>query len=364
MINPAEAEVVRQIFRRYLELGCVRLLKEELDRRGVSSKSRCLANGVRQKGYSFSRGALYVVLSNPLYVGEIRHRGVRHRGQHQPIIDLELWEKVQQQLHEHAKRRRLRAVKVEPSPLAGKLFDSSGAGLTPSHARKGERRYRYYISRGLTIGPAHRVHDGWRLPAPEIERTVTAAVQQLLTGRGRGRDGLSAPAANRGNLPPIRQPNQATRTREHLTPDEVQRMIKGAPPWAAKSPIIREMRERGLSIAKTAAELNEREVPTTRGKRWRSRAVLPNFSLRRDASVSVANEGPSEVLMGNPPGFWTGICFTPSGCASPFRPPLRDTADGHRDTPERRRRRRSRTAHCKNGSLNRPRTCTVHEGTS
>jgi site-specific DNA recombinase len=106
---------------------------------------------------------------------------VRHPGQHQPIIDLELWEKVQRQLHEHAKRRRLRAVKVEPSPLAGKLFDPSGAGLTPSHARKGDRRYRYYISRGLTIGPAHRVHDGWRLPAAEIERTVAAAAQQLLT---------------------------------------------------------------------------------------------------------------------------------------------------------------------------------------
>ncbi len=75
---------------------------------------------------------------------------------------------------------RLHAVKVEPSPLAGKLFDPAGACLTPSHARKGARRYRYYISRGLTIGPAHRVHDGWRLPAPEIERTVAAAAQQLL----------------------------------------------------------------------------------------------------------------------------------------------------------------------------------------
>ncbi len=181
VINPAEAEVVRQVFRRYLDLGCVRLLKEELDRRGVVSKSRTSANGNRQKGYSFSRGALYVVLSNPLYIGEVRHRGVRHPGQHQPIIDRELWEKVQQQLHEHAKRRRLRAVKVEPSPLAGKLFDPTGAGLTPSHARKGERRYRYYISRGLNIGPARRVHDGWRLPALEIERTVAAAAQQLLT---------------------------------------------------------------------------------------------------------------------------------------------------------------------------------------
>jgi hypothetical protein len=181
VINPAEAEVVRQIFRRYLELGCVRLLKDDLDRRGVVSKSRSSDNGTRQKGFSFSRGALYVVLSNPLYIGEVRHRGVRHPGQHRPIIDRELWDKVQQRLHDNAKRRRLRAVKVESSPLAGKLFDAAGTSLTPSHTRKGERRYRYYISRALNLGPAGRVHDGWRLPAFEIERTVAAAAQQLLT---------------------------------------------------------------------------------------------------------------------------------------------------------------------------------------
>src|ERR1700693_1478263 len=93
VVNPAEAEVVRQIFRRYLELGCVRLLKEELDQRGVVSKSRSSAKGPHQKASSFSRGALYVVLSNPLYIGEVRHRGARHPGQHQPTIDRELWDK-------------------------------------------------------------------------------------------------------------------------------------------------------------------------------------------------------------------------------------------------------------------------------
>jgi DNA invertase Pin-like site-specific DNA recombinase len=116
VINPAEAEVVRQIFERYLKLGSVRLLKEELDRGGMMSKSR--GNGVRRRGYSFSRGALYVVLSNPLYIGEVRHQGLRHPGQHKPIIERELWEKVQRQLHEHTVRRRLQVVKVEPSPLA------------------------------------------------------------------------------------------------------------------------------------------------------------------------------------------------------------------------------------------------------
>src|SRR5208282_4945776 len=107
-------------------------------------------------------------------------KGTRHPGQHQPIVERALWDKVQRQLREHAVRRPLRAVRVEPSPLVGKLFEPSGARLTPSHARKGERRYRYYVSRRLTNGPASEVPNGWRLPAPELERTVAAAAQQLL----------------------------------------------------------------------------------------------------------------------------------------------------------------------------------------
>ena len=68
---------------------------------------------------------------------------------HQPILDRVLWDRVQQQLCAHAVRRRARATRVEPSPLAGKLFDAGGEHLTPSHALKGERRYRYYLSRSL-----------------------------------------------------------------------------------------------------------------------------------------------------------------------------------------------------------------------
>src|SRR5216683_4954281 len=152
VIDPAEAEVVRQIYRRYLELGCVRLLKQDLDRRGIVSKLRASSNGTPPRGYSFSRGALYVLLSNPLYIGEVRHKGVRHPGLHQPILDRALWDKVQQQLRDHAVRRRARATRVEASPLAGKLFDAGGEQLTPSHALKGERRYRYYLSRSLARG--------------------------------------------------------------------------------------------------------------------------------------------------------------------------------------------------------------------
>ena len=64
--------------------------------------------------------------------------------------------------------------------LISKLFDESGEGLTPSHAVKGDRRYRYYVSRSLMKGSAAQVDGGWRLPAAEIERSVAAAAKSIL----------------------------------------------------------------------------------------------------------------------------------------------------------------------------------------
>ena len=101
VIDEREAETVRYIFRRYQELGCVRLLKEDLDRRGVVSKRRTSRTGIESGGHSFSRGALYALLLNPIYVGEIRHKNLRHAGQHQAIVDRAVWERTQQQLQEH-----------------------------------------------------------------------------------------------------------------------------------------------------------------------------------------------------------------------------------------------------------------------
>src|SRR5215469_859884 len=98
VINQAEAQLVRQIYQRYLELGSVRLLKLELDQRGVVSKLRLSRRGSSSGGKSFSRGALYELLSNPIYLGEVRHKRERHRGQHEAILECQTWEQVQQRL--------------------------------------------------------------------------------------------------------------------------------------------------------------------------------------------------------------------------------------------------------------------------
>ena len=181
-VNQSEAQKVLEIFRRYLELGSVRFLMEELDRRGIRSKVRVAKNGKTSGGNSFFRGALYVLLSNPIYIGEIRHKGIRHPGLHEPIVDRELWEKTQRLLRSQAVRGGSRT-KAVASPLMGRLFDESDQSLTPSHAVKGERRYRYYVSRSLIKGTADSAGRGWRLPAPEIERTVAASACQILSDR-------------------------------------------------------------------------------------------------------------------------------------------------------------------------------------
>jgi site-specific DNA recombinase len=179
-INPTEAASVKHIFTRYGELGSVRLLKEELDRDGVRSKRRVSKSGVESGGSAFSRGALYTLLKNPIYVGEIRHKGACHPGQHAPIADRATWDLAAKLLRDHTARPGVRNSRSESSPLIGKLFDENGDGLTPTHAVKGDRRYRYYVSRSLTKGPAVQAHDGWRLPAAEIERSVAIAAKSIL----------------------------------------------------------------------------------------------------------------------------------------------------------------------------------------
>ena len=178
--NPTEAATVRQTFERYLELGSVPLLKEDLDRRDIVFKIRMSKSGTRSGGRSFSRGALYKLLSNPIYIGEIRHRKERHPGQQEQIVDRELWEKTQRQLCDHAVHRREKPVHTLLSRLSGKLFDETGDPLYVSGATKGQRRYRYYVSRKLMRGSAAKDGDGWRLAAPEIERSVVIASRQIL----------------------------------------------------------------------------------------------------------------------------------------------------------------------------------------
>jgi len=180
----SEAELVRFIFRRYAELGSVRLLKEELDACGITSKSRTSASGRAIGGKPFSRGALYLILKNRTYLGEIIHKGQSRPGEHRPILDQAVWGAVQAQLAENAAARHSSPRSRQLSPLAGILFDRDGNPMTPSHAVKRAARYRYYVSRPLITRERTEHVAGLRIPAGEIEQLVTSRVRQWLLNPG------------------------------------------------------------------------------------------------------------------------------------------------------------------------------------
>src|SRR5213595_2331048 len=181
VINPAEAETVRRIFALYRELGCVRRVKEEADRLGLRTKCRTAANGTERGGKPFSRGHLYTLLSNPIYTGQIAHKGELHPGHHPALIDDESWSAVRDQLETNTRDHRHRAKAAEPSLLAGLLVDARGERLTPSHAVKKGRRYRYYVSAALITEAGTDRDRGWRLPAQEIEDAVIRVLADALT---------------------------------------------------------------------------------------------------------------------------------------------------------------------------------------
>jgi hypothetical protein len=180
----SEAEIVRVIFRRYAEFGSVRLLKDELEARGIKSKSWTTASGRRVGGAPFSRGALYLILQNRLYRGEITHKGQSHPGEHIPIIDQPLWDAVQAQLTANTAERHSGRRTRRPSLLAGMLFDGDGNRMTSTHATKKGTRYRYYVSRTLITNDQTARSAGLRIPAGEIEQAVTSRVRQWLVDPG------------------------------------------------------------------------------------------------------------------------------------------------------------------------------------
>jgi len=177
VINKQEAETICALYEGYLKLGCVRRLKTLADERGLHSKLRTLRSGKVIGGKPFTRGHIYQLLSNPIYIGKVRHKGEVFDGLHDAIIDQGTWDRVQSKLAKNRQTRVSRTNTKSRSPLAGKLFDTEGDLLTPSHTNKKGRRYRYYISRKLIEQSGSR-QDGWRIPATEIERAVVQAVKQ------------------------------------------------------------------------------------------------------------------------------------------------------------------------------------------
>ena len=201
------AAFVRDLFRRYLEIGSVVRLKAVLDQENVRLPIRTDCGGKSVGGGPISRGHLYKILSNPIYVGRLIHKAQVHEGLHGPIVDQEIWDRVQSLLAEHAQNR-AGARQDSDALLAGKLFDDRGNRMSPSHATSGGRRYRYYVSQAVLQGRKEDAGSIFRVPAMEIERRVIDAVRgvapALVPERSIGRQsiqGVGRPAATIDGAP-------------------------------------------------------------------------------------------------------------------------------------------------------------------
>ena len=171
-----EADLVRLLFDRYLALGNVRLLEQELRAGGTTLPIRIrLKTGQTFGGGSFSRGQIYAILRNQIYIGRIAHGQTSYSGLHPAIVDSDTWARTQAKLTDHQQGERSKVRAASPSLLAGKVVDAEGQPLITSHANKAGRRYRYYISRSVHQGAGGQ---GLRIPARELEAAVAERVAQ------------------------------------------------------------------------------------------------------------------------------------------------------------------------------------------
>lgn len=181
VINEAEAETVRCIFRRYAELGTVSALRVDLKRRGIVSKIWTSTTGNVRGGVSYSRGALYYLLRNQIYLGRIAHKSDSYDGQHVPIIDQALWDQVQACLSANRSGQGRGPSVSSRSPLTGLLHDDRGNVMSPTHTKKSNgRRYRYYVSQALLQNDRARAGTVSRIPAESIEQLVNTQISRLL----------------------------------------------------------------------------------------------------------------------------------------------------------------------------------------
>lgn len=184
VIVPDEAETVRLIFRRYLELGSINALIEDLDRNHIRTRSQRLTSGQTRGNIRFGTGALSYLLCNRLYVGEVVFKGSTYIGEHPPILERDLFDAVQTKLANQATSRQLK-IRASAAILAGRIYDDRGNRMTPTHTNKRGARYRYYVSHALLQKRDGQAGSVARISAPEIEAAVVKAAREYINAHNR-----------------------------------------------------------------------------------------------------------------------------------------------------------------------------------
>ncbi|MBZ0227873.1 MAG: recombinase family protein [Bauldia sp.] len=180
-VNEAEAETVRTIYQAYLDHGSVHALEHWLAARDIRSKQRVTANGRVLGGVRFSRGALFHLLRNRVYLGMIVHKDKVHSGMHPAIVDADLFDAVQARLDSNARRFFARGETGEPAPLARRIFDADGEPMSPTASRGARGKvYRYYVSAPLQQGDRRSREDDAirRVPAAALEARLAEIIRR------------------------------------------------------------------------------------------------------------------------------------------------------------------------------------------
>jgi site-specific DNA recombinase len=181
-VNDRDAATIKRIFALYLEEGNVPALLERLERENIRTAARYSAKGNHYGNRPFTRGHLYKLLANPIYIGRVPHHDISHRGQHAAIIDKATWDAVQTVLADNTQGPRSRRRRAAPQThlLEGLLHSEAGTRFIPSAANKGSKRYRYYVEQLDAENSGTERLPATRLPAGEIEVAVVTGVQSVL----------------------------------------------------------------------------------------------------------------------------------------------------------------------------------------
>src|SRR5258706_10763481 len=196
-----EAELDTSIFRRYLELGSVNELLRDLRERNIRTKTRLHSTGATRGGIPFGRGALYYLLSNHFYIGEVEYKNEILRGEQPLIMDRVLFDAVRQKSLAQWSHRTIVRNKSDHL-LTGLLFDDAGHRMIPTHATKAGVRHRYYVSMPFLHGEAKPASAGSisRVPAADIEDTVVKFLKEHLVAQQDGATSRAVHLAARSDL--------------------------------------------------------------------------------------------------------------------------------------------------------------------
>jgi site-specific DNA recombinase len=187
VVAPEEAETVRSIFQRYLQLRSVHRLADALEADGIASKAYVTSKGEARGGVPFSRGALFHLLRNRVYLGEIVHKDASYPGAHDAIVDPDIFQRVQASLDANVAAPKHASAGVGASPLKGRLFDADGLPMSPTFSRGASgKRYRYYVSSSLQTGAAEPtdVQAPRRIAAIAMERLLAERLARWTPGAG------------------------------------------------------------------------------------------------------------------------------------------------------------------------------------